>query len=147
MKREQLVVIGNSMGGSVETRDVGAVAVEAGRWKIYVGIAAESRMQKGDVLCTVATHAEVLKYMGRFIQFYRENGKYLERSHDFVKRISIEKVRQVLVEDSNGICARLDAEIERAVRSCRDPCQEETDPIHPSQFAEVLEPVGAAVSQ
>jgi nitrite reductase (NADH) large subunit len=123
-------------------KDVGVVAVEGGRWEIYIGGAAGSRVRKGDVLCTVATHDEVLKYIGRFIQHYRENGKYLERTYDFVERVGIEKVRQVLIEDSNGICARLDAEIERAVQSFQDPWQEGMNPIHPSQFTEILEPAG-----
>jgi nitrite reductase (NADH) large subunit len=128
-------------------KDVGVVAVEGGRWEIYVGGAAGSRVRKGDVLCTVDTHDDVLKYIGRFIQYYRENGKYLERTYDFVERTGIEKVRQILMEDSEGICDRLDAEIERAAQSFQDPWQEGTNPIHPSQFAEVLEPAGAGESK
>jgi len=121
-------------------KDVGVVAVEGGRWEIYVGGAAGSRVRKGDVLCTVDSHDEVLKYVGRFIQYYRENGKYLERTYDFVERVGIEKVRRVLIQDSEGICARLDAEIERAAQAFEDPWKKEgSNPIHPSQFAEVLE--------
>ena len=29
--------------------------------------------------------------MGRFIQYYRENAKYLERTHGFVQRLGIER--------------------------------------------------------
>ena len=47
--------------------------------------------------------------MGRFMQYYREHGKYLERTYDFVPRVGIERLRKILVEDSQGICARLDA--------------------------------------
>jgi nitrite reductase (NADH) large subunit len=124
-------------------KDVGVVAVEGGRWEIYAGGAAGSRVRKGDVLCTVDSHDQVLKYVGRFIQYYRENGKYLERTYDFVERVGIDKVRQVVIDDSEGICERLDAEIERAVISFQDPWAEGMNPIHPSQFSEVLEPVGA----
>jgi nitrite reductase (NADH) large subunit len=121
-------------------KDVGVVAVEGGRWEIYVGGAAGSRVRKGDVLCTVNTHDEVLKYVGRFIQYYRENGKYLERTYDFVERLGIEKLRRILVEDSESICGRLDAEIERASASFEDPWQKEaSNPVHPAQFIEVLE--------
>ena len=123
-------------------KDVGVVAVEGGRWEIYVGGAAGSRVRRGDVLCTVDTHAEVLQYVGRFIQYYREHGKYLERTYDFVERIGIDKVRQVVVEDAEGIGASLDAEIERTANSFQDPWREGANPIHPAQFAEVLEPVG-----
>ena len=103
---------------------------------MYVGGAAGSRVRKGDVLCTVKTHDEVLKYIGRFIQYYRENAKYLERTYDFVERLGIEKVQRVLIEDSEGICERLDAEIERASESYKDPWLEGASPVHPLQFVE-----------
>jgi len=54
----------------------------------------------------------VLKYMGRFMQYYREHGKYLERTYDFVERVGVEKLRGVLVDDAEGQAARLDAEIQ-----------------------------------
>ena len=88
------------------TKDLGAVAVEGGRWEIYVGGAAGSRVRKGDILCVVDTHEEVLKFMGRFMQFYRENGKYLERTYDFVERIGIERLRRLLVDDAEGVSSR-----------------------------------------
>ena len=34
---------------------------------------------------------DVLRLAGRFIQYYRENAKYLERTYAFVPRIGIEK--------------------------------------------------------
>ncbi len=46
--------------------------------------------------------------MGRFIQYYRENAKYLERTHGFVERLGMAKIRAVVVEDSEGIAERLD---------------------------------------
>jgi nitrite reductase (NADH) large subunit len=124
-------------------KDVGVVAIEGGRWEIYVGGAAGSRVRKGDILCTVNTHNEVLKYIGRFIQYYRENAKYLERTYDFVERIGIEKVHQVLMEDSEGICAGLDAEIERACEAYKDPWLEGARPVHPLQFSESVTAGGA----
>ncbi len=58
--------------------------MEGGKWEIYIGGAAGSSVRKGDILCAAGSHEEVLKYMGRFIQYYRENAKYLERTHGFV---------------------------------------------------------------
>ncbi len=69
------------------TKDVGAVAIEGGRWEIYVGGAAGAHVRKGDILAVVDTHDEVLRYMGRFMQYYREHAKYLERTYDFVPRV------------------------------------------------------------
>ncbi|MGH9829692.1 MAG: NAD(P)/FAD-dependent oxidoreductase, partial [Blastocatellia bacterium] len=103
------------------TKDLGAVAIEGGKWEIYIGGAAGSRVRKGDVLCTVDFHDDVLKFMGRFIQYYREHGKYLERTYDFVERLGIEKVRRVLLDDAEGICERLDRELESAIAAYKDP--------------------------
>jgi nitrite reductase (NADH) large subunit len=51
------------------------------------------------------------------------------------------------MDDSDGICERLDAEIERAANSFRDPWQEGIEPVHPLQFVESLEAVGAGGSK
>ena len=100
-------------------------------------------MRKGDVLVVVDSHETVLTYMGRFMQYYREHAKYLERTYDFVPRIGIETLRSILVDDAEGICARLDEEMDAAVGAYVDPWQEAVTPVHPSQFADTLEPVGA----
>ncbi len=76
------------------TKDVGAVAIEGGRWEIYVGGGAGSKVRKGDVLCTVSSHDEVLQVMGRFMQYYREHARYLERTYDFVERLGIDYLKR-----------------------------------------------------
>jgi nitrite reductase (NADH) large subunit len=91
----------------------------------------------------VDSHDKVLLYTVRFMQYYREHAKYLERTYDFVPRIGIERLRSLLVDDVEGICAQLDADIQAAVDAYVDPWQEAVDPVHPSQFADTLEPVGA----
>lgn len=125
------------------TKDLGAVAIEGGKWEVYIGGAAGSKVRKGDILCVVNTHDDVLLYMGRFMQYYRENAKYLERTYDFVERLGIDHMRRVLVEDSEGICARLDQDIQAAVDAYVDPWQEAVTPATPTQFARVLQPVAA----
>jgi nitrite reductase (NADH) large subunit len=116
-------------------KDLGAVAIEGGKWEIYLGGAAGGSVRKGDLLCTVSTHDEVLKYMGRFMQYYREHGKYLERSYHFLERVGIETLRRILVDDSEGIVARLDAEIQKAVDAYKDPWKEAEVPQYPQQFS------------
>jgi nitrite reductase (NADH) large subunit len=127
------------------TKDVGAVAIEGGRWEIYVGGAAGSRVRKGDLLCTVSTHDEVLRYMGRFMQYYREEAKYQERTYDFVERVGIQQIRRLIVDDAEGIVARLDDAMGAAVDAYVDPWSEATEPRHPAQFVTVVgEGVAAA---
>ena len=119
------------------TKDLGVVAIEGGKWEIYIGGAGGSRVRKGDVLCIVDSHEDVLKFMGRFMQYYRENAKYLERTYGFVERVGIEHIRSVLIDDSEGVCERLDADIQASVDAYKDPWQEAEIPVHPNQFVSV----------
>ncbi|GCF10614.1 nitrite reductase large subunit NirB [Dictyobacter arantiisoli] len=123
------------------TKDIGVIAIEGGKWEVYIGGAAGASVRKGDVLCVVDSQEDVLLYMGRFMQYYREQARYLERTHGFVERMGIEKLRQILLEDSEGICQRLDHDIQSAVDSYVDPWQEAHAPATPAQFANVLQPV------
>ncbi len=123
-------------------KDVGAVAVEGGKWEIYVGGAAGAHIRKGDVLCVVDSHDDVLKLVGRFIQYYRENAKYLERTYGFVERVGIQKVRSIVVDDSEGISARLDKEIEESMAAYRDPWKEARVPATQNQFITLLPVIG-----
>jgi len=116
-------------------KDVGAVAVEGGRWEIYVGGAAGSQIRKGDLLCTVGSREEVLLLAGRFMQYYRENARWLERTYDFVPRVGLDHVRAVVVDDAEGIAARLDAEMQRSIDGYVDPWSEADRPATPNQFA------------
>ncbi len=115
-------------------KDVGVVAVEGG-WEVFVGGAAGSRVRAGDLLARVGSHEEALLVIGRFLQYYREQAKYMERSPAFVERMGIERLQQVLLDDTEGIVSRLDAEMQATVDSYRDPWQEAVQPIHPAQFA------------
>src|SRR3970040_1485392 len=111
------------------TKDVGADAIEGGRWEIYIGGAAGSRVRKGDILCVVDTHEEALTLIGRFMQYYREQARYLERTYDFVERLGIDRLRRVLVTDEEGIAARLDADMNKAVADFVDPWLEAAAPV------------------
>jgi nitrite reductase (NADH) large subunit len=119
-------------------KDVGAVAVEGGRWEIYIGGAAGAHVRKGDLLCTVPTEEDVLRISSRFLQYYRETAKYAERTYAFVPRIGIDKIREVVVDDSEGIASRLDEAMQRSVDAHRDPWLEAITPATPNQFRSVL---------
>jgi nitrite reductase (NADH) large subunit len=119
-------------------KDVGAVAVEGGKWEIYVGGASGSHVRKGDLLCTVDTHEEVLLYAGRFMQWYRENAKYRERTYTFIERVGTERARAVIVGDSDGIAADLDAAMQEAIDATSDPWLESAAPKTSNQFAALI---------
>jgi nitrite reductase (NADH) large subunit len=115
-------------------KDVGVVAVEGGRWEIYVGGAAGAHIRKGDLLATVDDPGTVKLLAGRFMQYYRERANWLERTYSFVPRVGIEHLRSVIVEDSEGLGAELDAAMQRSIDSYVDPWSERDDPLTLGQF-------------
>ncbi len=123
-------------------KDIGVVAIETG-WEIVIGGAAGSRVRAADLLARVGTHDEAIRIVGRFMQYYRENAKYMERTAAFVERLGIEPIRDVIVNDTEGIGERLDREIQAAVDAYIDPWSEANEPVHPKQFNALipLEPV------
>ncbi|MCW2705145.1 MAG: nitrite reductase large subunit [Blastococcus sp.] len=116
-------------------KDVGVVAIGNGQWEIYVGGAAGASVRKGDLLATVSSPEEVLTLTGRFMQYYRENANWLERTYDFVPRVGLDRLKQVLLEDSEGILADLDAGMQRSIDAYVDPWgQDGRQPATPGQF-------------
>jgi nitrite reductase (NADH) large subunit len=116
-------------------KDVGVVAVGDGRWEVYVGGAAGASVRKGDLLATVSSTDEVLTLTGRFLQYYRENANWLERTYDFVPRVGLDHLKAVLVDDSEGSCADLDEGIQRSIDAYTDPWgQDAREPATPGQF-------------
>jgi nitrite reductase (NADH) large subunit len=115
-------------------KDLGVVAIDGGRWEIYVGGAAGAHVRKGDLLATVDTPDEVIRLTGRFLQYYRENANWLERTYGFVPRVGIERLREVIVDDADGLGDGLDERMRASIDTYRDPWQEGAAPATPGQF-------------
>ena len=123
-------------------KDIGAVAIGNNKWEIYVGGAAGAHIRKGDLLCTVDGEDAVMTVTARFMQYYRENAKWKERTYSFIPRVGLERIRAVVVENSDGTVAELDAAMERSIAAARDPWQEATAPRTANQFADIVVPEG-----
>nr|WP_294692882.1 nitrite reductase large subunit NirB [uncultured Friedmanniella sp.] len=119
-------------------KDVGIVAIEGGRWELYVGGAAGAHIRKGDLLCTVDTADEAKLITGRFLQYYRESANWLERTYAWVPRVGIEHIRAVVVDDAEGIADRLDAAVQDHADRHVDPWTQGKDPVTPGQFRTAL---------
>ncbi len=119
-------------------KDVGLVAVEGGKWQIYVGGAAGATIRKGDILATVDTHDEAMTITGRFLQYYRENANWLERTYDFVPRMGLDHLIGVIVDDTEGIAADLDARMQTSVDRYEDPWAADQREATPGQFHDAL---------
>ena len=68
------------------------------------------------------------------MQYYRENAKWLERTYAFVPRIGLDKIRAIVVDDSEGIAADLDAADANLDRRLCRPWLDRDNPRVPGQF-------------
>lgn len=130
------------------TKDIGLIAVEGG-WQVRIGGAAGASVREGDVLATVDTKAEAMRVATTFLQYYRENGEYLERTYGFAERVGLETIKSAVLDESGGEPARLRERIKLARAAVTDPWLERHDPVHPKQFSEIdTEPAspGAALA-
>jgi nitrite reductase (NADH) large subunit len=82
-------------------KDVGVIGVESG-WEIHVAGNGGTKTAVAQFLAKVATHDEVLEYAGAFLQLYREEGWYLERTVHFVERVGLDYVKKRVVDDADG---------------------------------------------
>ena len=82
-------------------KDFGVIAVESG-WELHVGGNGGIKLRGTDFLCKVETEAQVLEYCGAYLQLYREEARYLERTAPWIERVGIEHVRARIVEDEAG---------------------------------------------
>jgi nitrite reductase (NADH) large subunit len=82
-------------------KDVGVIGVDSG-WEIYVAGNGGIKTEVAQFLVKVRTHEEVLEYAGAFLQLYREEGWYLERTVHFVGRVGLDHVRERIVKDDTG---------------------------------------------
>jgi nitrite reductase (NADH) large subunit len=82
-------------------KDVGVIGVDSG-WEIYIAGNGGIKTEVAEFLVKVKTSAEVLEYSGAFLQLYREEGWYLERTLHYVKRVGLEHVKRAILEDGAG---------------------------------------------
>jgi nitrite reductase (NADH) large subunit len=82
-------------------KDFGVVCVESG-FDLLVGGNGGIELRGTDKLCHVATEAEVLEYCAAFMQLYREEARYLDRTAPWIERVGIGYVRARIVEDAAG---------------------------------------------
>jgi nitrite reductase (NADH) large subunit len=79
-------------------KDFGVIAVDSG-WELHVGGNGGIKVRATDFLCKVSTEAQVLEYCAAFLQLYREEARYLERTAPWVERVGLTHIRQHVVED------------------------------------------------
>jgi len=82
-------------------KDVGVIGVDSG-WEIYVGGNGGIKTEVAQFFCKLKTSEEVLEYAGAFLQLYREEGWYLERTVHYINRVGLDHVKKKVLEDAAG---------------------------------------------
>ncbi len=82
-------------------KDVGVIGVDSG-WEIYIAGNGGIKTEVAEFLCKLKTDDEVKEYSGAFIQLYREEGWYLERTVHYVQRVGMDYVKQRVLQDTTG---------------------------------------------
>ena len=82
-------------------KDFGVVAIESG-WELHIGGNGGVKVRATDMLCRVTTDAEVEEYAAAFVQIYREEARYLERTAPWVERVGLSYVKERILEDEAG---------------------------------------------
>ena len=82
-------------------KDVGVIGVDSG-WEIYVAGNGGIKTEVAHFFTKVKTAEEVLEYSGAFLQLYREEGWYLERTVHYVNRVGLDYVKKKILDDADG---------------------------------------------
>jgi nitrite reductase (NADH) large subunit len=82
-------------------KDFGIICVDSG-YELSVGGNGGIHLRGTDALCKVETEQEALDYCAAFIQLYREEARYLDRTAPWVERVGMEYIKARIVEDDAG---------------------------------------------
>jgi nitrite reductase (NADH) large subunit len=115
-------------------KDLGVVCVESG-YELHVGGNGGIKVRATDFLCKVATEEEVLEYCCAYLQLYREEARYLERTAPWIERVGLSHVREKIVDDAKGRQALYARFLESQKYSQIDPWAERANGKESEEFA------------
>lgn len=106
-------------------KDIGIIAVDSG-WELYVGGNGGIKTEVAQFFVKVQTHDEVLEYTGAFLQLYREEAFYLERTCHYLARVGLEHAKARVVDDAANR-SELYARLKFAISFEKDPWAERVE--------------------
>jgi nitrite reductase (NADH) large subunit len=97
-------------------KDVGIIATERG-WNLYVCGNGGIKPRHADLLAKDLSDKELVRYIDRFLMLYIRTGDRLQRTSTWLENLEggIDYVRRAVCEDSLGIGAELEAEMQKFV--------------------------------
>ncbi|MDN6858205.1 nitrite reductase large subunit NirB [Pseudomonas sp. CAN2814] len=103
-------------------KDIGIIGVDSG-WELYIGGNGGIKTEVAEFFVKLKTSDEVREYSGAFLQLYREEAFYLERTVHYLQRVGMERIRKAVLEDADNRQA-LNARLQFALSLEQDPWQE-----------------------
>ncbi len=103
-------------------KDVGVIGVDSG-YEIYVAGNGGIKTEVAQFLVKVRNDEEVMEYSAAFLQLYREEGHYLDRTCHYVERVGLDYIKSKVVEDEENRKA-LYARLLDALKDAKDPWAE-----------------------
>jgi nitrite reductase (NADH) large subunit len=102
-------------------KDFGIIATEHG-WNLYVGGNGGFTPRHADLLLSDVDSETLVRTIDRFLMFYISTADRLQRTSKWVEGLEggIDYLREVIVDDKLGICAELDALMEKHVENYAD---------------------------
>ncbi|MEV7091125.1 nitrite reductase large subunit NirB [Streptomyces sp. NPDC093085] len=102
-------------------KDFGVIATANG-WNLYVGGNGGADPRHAELLAQDLDDAGLVRLIDRFLMFYIRTADRLERTSAWLERIEggLDHVRDVVVHDSLGLCAELEALMAAHVAGYRD---------------------------
>lgn len=99
-----------------QSKDFGIIATEKG-WNLYVCGNGGMKPQHAQLIAEDLNQETLIRYIDRFLMFYIRTANRLERTATWLNKLEggIEYLKQVVINDSLGICAELEAEMEYQV--------------------------------
>ncbi|WP_422743787.1 nitrite reductase large subunit NirB [Micromonospora sp. WMMD754] len=103
------------------SKDFGIIATETG-WNLYVGGNGGFRPRHADLFATDLGTGELVTLIDRFLMYYVRTADRLQRTAAWIEAMDggLDHLRSVLVDDSLGLCADLDAAMARHVAGYSD---------------------------
>ena len=82
-------------------KDVGIIGVDSG-WEIHIAGNGGIKTEVAHFLCKASSDEEVKEISGAFLQLYREEAYYLDRTVHYVNRVGLDYIKQKIVDDVEG---------------------------------------------
>jgi len=82
-------------------KDVGIIGVDSG-WEMVIAGNGGIKTEVAQFFVKLKTAEEVMEYTGAFMQLYREEGWYLERTVHYVARVGLDHVKKKILGDPAG---------------------------------------------